>query len=103
MSVTIFAGNSEINLSNCNFAALIRELGIYNRFPDLCGSISAVELRDLCQAWQQELKFDAGVEPSKDGNMFDCGRQRGYLNMRVQQVLELAEAAVIGCDEVSFG
>lgn len=102
MSVSIVAGNSEINVSNANFASIADALGILGRFPDFYGSISAAELKSLCEAWQGTLQFDAGVEPLKDGILIDCGRARGYLNVRIQQVLEIAEAGVEQGVDVEF-
>lgn len=107
MSVTFFVNSNDdgndINVSNANFASIANALGILGRFPDYCGSINATELRDICQAWQGKLEFDAGVELSKDGIIIDCGRARGYLNVKVQQLLELAELGIELGKDINFG
>lgn len=107
MSVTIMCGNEELNVSNANFFAIAKALGD-ERLNDYCGSIPATDLRDICKAWQSKLELDGGVELSMSFGelgtcIFDCGRERGYLNIKVQRILEIAEVGIASGEVVSFG
>ena len=107
MSVTIFCGTEELNMSNTNFFAVAKALGD-SRLQDYCGSIHATELRDLCKAWQSKLELDGGQEESMSFGDFgvtiiNCGRGRGYLNTKIQRILEIAEAGVVSGEAVCFG
>lgn len=102
MSVTFSNNKTDLNVSNSNYRTISQALGIFN--DNYYGEIAPATLVQACKEWQSKLQFDAGVDFSIDDNIFDCGRRRGYLNIKVQQLLELAQEAIsLGVEEIWFG
>ena len=104
MSVTITCGSKDMEVASVNFRLIADALGICSSYAESCGSMTGSALRDACKAWQSKLEFDAGVEPTmkKGGIVIDSGRRRGYLNIKVQMVLDIAEKAIADGVEVDF-
>lgn len=113
MSVTIFVNGSDetapsVNMSNRNAADVLATLGVEGD-DRWCGGMPATEFsarlvlaRALAGMVDQEL---VTVElPHEGGARFiDCGREAGYIAMRLEQIQEVADYALRVEQEVAWG
>jgi len=92
-----FEKTPEVNVSNTNAVEILDVLGIMvgDSFSDRCaGSMNAeLFLGRVLMASAVQL-VDAGVPVTRDGNMFNMGREEGYLNARVEELRAVAEHSV---------
>lgn len=90
-----------VNVSNRNAAHLLELLGLEP--GDLTGSSDAESLLGRALVAMGLNPSDPGVPSVQDGNLIDSGRVEGYADMRLEQLVELAEWARAQQRPISWG
>jgi len=92
MSVTItFQGAQEeleMNLSNCNFFAFFKKIGIE---ADYCGEEKAEVLYNLCKSFNPKALVQNAYA---EGNYYDCGRSLEQVSRYKWNLMTLASEAM---------
>ena len=112
MSITFFtdANREGVNLSNANACEVLRTLGFVDEAADPWGhdfissATLAIRCIDALAAIEAMPEFDPARAATVDARpgratWIECGRDAGYLRMRIEQLLELARTGL----EVWFG
>ena len=91
----------EVNMSNINAREVITMLGLSTE--DLCGTLQASDLLGRILIAQAVAPRDAGIPATQEGNFVYGGREEGYTDDRLIELLSVAEYAAERNLVVSFG
>ena len=94
----------ELNMANGNAAAFLADMGFET--DDLCGTWTLYELPTI-KTKLQIMLMATGValekEPEQIGRIIECGRDREYIECRIQQLMAVVTAAMNNNYSVSWG
>ena len=100
MSVTFYTDSTmcdddaTVNMNSTNAGRVLGLLGLYE--PEMCGSIDAESFEGRVLLAQALTPADAGVVaselPGSGARWIDCGRPEGYLQMRLEHLLDFVQA-----------
>ena len=88
-----------VNVSNVNARAILEWLGYSAENPwDLRLPVADFAARCRRRLWPEARNVDPGIPGHEEygcqgARVIDCGRSEGYLTMRVEQLLALAQEA----------
>ena len=83
----------EVNMSNVNAATLLDVLGIKvgEDFSDRCtGRLEADDFLGRILVARALSPADEGLPALQEGNMIDCGRSEGYVDVRLAELEQIA-------------